>query len=146
MARAVYSTNMSDVLSVIARWVHIASMATLIGGVLFGRLVLAPSIATLSAEAREALIEKVAALFRPLAYAAMAGLVLSGTFNLLTTPGHRPFYHMLLGVKLLLAAHVFAVAVLVVQPKNPRRVRLMTGMLISGLTILVISALLRRIF
>ena len=35
---------------------------------------------------------------------------------------------MLLGIKLLLVLHVFAVAILIVQPKNPRRVRMMTGL------------------
>jgi uncharacterized membrane protein len=137
---------MSDVLPVIVRWIHIVSMAILAGGILFCRLVLAPSTTTLSAESREALTGQVAARFRPLAYAAMLGLVLSGTFNLLTNPGHRPFYHMLLGIKLLLAAHVFAAGVLVVQEKNPRRVRQMTGIVISALAILLISAWLRRIF
>jgi uncharacterized membrane protein len=137
---------MSDVLPVIVRWIHIASMAILIGGILFARLVLAPSTAALSAESRVALMDRVAAGFRPLVYTAILGLVLSGTFNLLTNPGHRPFYHMLLGIKLLLAAHVFAAAFLVAQPKNPRRVRQMTGILVSGLAILLISAWLRRIF
>ncbi len=137
---------MSDALFVMVRWLHIASMATLIGGILFARLVMAPSLAGVSEEARVSLSERMAARFRPFVYAAITGLVLSGTFNLLTTPGHRPFYHMLLGVKLLLVLHVFAVAILIVQPNNPRRTRMMTGTVISGLLILVISAWLRRIF
>ena len=137
---------MPDLLFVMVRWIHIASMATLIGGLLFARLVLAPSLSTVSGESRDALTEKAAALFRPLTLAAILGLILSGTFNLLTTPGHRPFYHMLLGIKLLLALHVFAVAMLIVRPNNKRRVRMMTGTLISGLVILFISAWLRRIF
>jgi hypothetical protein len=53
---------------------------------------------------------------------------------------------MLLGIKLLLVLHVFAVSILIVQPKNPRRVRMLTGTMISGLVILAISAWLRRIF
>jgi uncharacterized membrane protein len=137
---------MSDLLFVMVRWVHIASMATLIGGILFARLVMVPSLTTVSVEARDSLVEKAAALYRPLVYASMVGLVLSGTFNLLTTPGHRSFYHMLLGIKMLLALHVFAVAILIVQPRNQRRSRMMTGTLISGLLILFISAWLRRIF
>jgi len=137
---------MTDVLLVIMRWIHIASMATLIGGILYGRLVMARAIATLAPDAQEALSETAAALYRPFVFAAIGGLLLSGTFNLLTTTGHRPIYHALLGVKLLLALHVFAVAILVVKPKNPRRVRMMTGTIISGLIILAISAWLRRIF
>ena len=137
---------MSDVLFIFMRWLHIASMATLIGGLVFGRLVMAPAIASLAEDARAALSDKAAALYRPFVFAAMTGLVVSGTFNLLTTPGHSPVYHMLFGVKLLLALHVFAVAILIVKPQNPRRVRMMTGTVISGLIILFLSAWLRRIF
>jgi uncharacterized membrane protein len=131
---------------VIMRWIHIASMATLIGGLLYARLVMSPAIATLAADAREALASAAAARFRPFVFAAIGGLVVSGTYKLVTTPGHRPIYHMLLGVKLLLALHVFAVSILIVQPKNPRRVRMMTGTLISGLIILAIAAWLRLVF
>jgi hypothetical protein len=42
--------------------------------------------------------------------------------------------------------HVFAVALLITQPKNPKRARMMTGTLVSALVILAISAYLRRIF
>jgi hypothetical protein len=137
---------MPDVLLVIVRWIHIASMATLIGGILYGRLVMVPAISTLAADARESLAETAAALYRPFVIAAVIGLVLSGTINFLSTTGHRPIYHMLFGIKILLALHVFAVAILIVQPKNPRRTRMMTGALISGLIIVAISAWLRRIF
>ena len=63
-------------------------------------------------------MERAAALYRPFVYSAIGGLVISGTYNLLTNPGHRPIYHMLLGIKLLLALHVFAVAILIVQPQE----------------------------
>jgi hypothetical protein len=53
---------------------------------------------------------------------------------------------MVLGVKLLLALHVFAVSILIVQPKNPRRVRMMTGAVISGLIILALAAWLKLVF
>jgi uncharacterized membrane protein len=133
-------------LEVIMRWIHIASMATLIGGLLYGRLVMAPSIATLAADARESLASAAAMRFRPFVFAAIGGLVVSGTYKLLTTPGHRPIYHMLLGIKLLLALHVFAVSILIVQAKNPRRVRMMTGTVISGLLILGIAAWLSKVY
>ena len=137
---------MADVLFVVMRWIHIASMATLIGGIIFARLVMSRTLDALAGDARQAFSERAAALYRPLVFAAITGLVLSGSFNLLTTPGHRPIYHMLLGIKLLLVLHVFTVSILIVQPKNPRRVRMLTGTMISGLVILAISAWLRRIF
>jgi putative copper export protein len=137
---------MADVLYEIMRWLHLASMATLIGGMIFARLVMARALEGVAPDARESLVDRVAGLYKPFVYTAIGGLVVSGSYNLLTNPGHRPLYHMLLGVKLLLALHVFAVAILIVQPKNPRRVRMMTGLVISGLTIIAISAWLRHIF
>ena len=137
---------MADVLYEVMRWLHLASMATLIGGMLFARLVMARALEGVAPDARDSLVERAAALYRPFVYSAIGGLVISGTYNLLTNPGHRPIYHMLLGIKLLLALHVFAVAILIVQPKNPRRVRMMTGLVISGLVIIAISAWLRHIF
>jgi len=137
---------MTDVLLVIMRWIHIASMATLIGGLLYGRLIMAPAIATLAPDARESLATTAATLFRPFVFASIGGLLISGAFNFLTTTGHRPIYHMLFGVKMLLALHVFAVSILIVQPNNPRRVRMMTGTVISGLLILAIAAWLRLVF
>jgi putative copper export protein len=137
---------MADVLFVLMRWLHFASMATLVGGILFGRLVMTSSLGALAPDAREAFGDRAAARYRPLVLTAIVGLIVSGTYNLLTNPGHTPKYHMLLGIKLLLVLHVFAVALLITQPKNPRRARMMTGTLISGLIILAISAYLRRIF
>ncbi len=137
---------MADVLYEVMRWLHLASMATLIGGMLFARLVMARALEGVAPDARDSLVERAAALYRPFVYSAIGGLVISGTYNLLTNPGHRPIYHMLFGIKMLLALHVFAVAILIVQPKNPRRVRMMTGLVISGLVIIAISAWLRHIF
>jgi putative copper export protein len=137
---------MAEALNVIMRWLHIASVAALIGGILYGRLVMASSIAGLAPDAREAMGDQAAVRFRPLVYFSIAALVLSGIYNMLSNPGHSPRYHMLLGVKLLLVLHVFAVSVLIVQPKNPRRDRMMTGALISGLVVIFIAAWLRRIF
>jgi hypothetical protein len=73
-------------------------------------------------------------------------LVISGIYNLLSNPGHTLKYHVLLSLKLLLVAHVFAVAVLITQPGHPRRVRLMAGGAISSLIVIGIAAYLRRIY
>jgi putative copper export protein len=137
---------MADVLFVLMRWLHFASMATLVGGIIYGRLVMTSSIGSLAPDARDSFDGHAASRYRPLVLGSVLGLIVSGTYNLLTNPGHTPKYHMLLGIKLMLVLHVFAVAFLITQPKNPRRSRMMTGTLISGLVILGISAYLRRIF
>jgi uncharacterized membrane protein len=120
-------------------------VVTLIGGVLYARFVMIPAAASLSPDARTALDDSAAAHFRPLAFAAMAGLVLSGIFNYLSRPGHSVLYSSLFGVKILLVLHVFSVAILVAAPKNPRRTRQLFGAAISGLAILLISAYLKGI-
>jgi uncharacterized membrane protein len=137
---------MADALNVFMRWLHISSVVTLIGGIIFGRLVMIPASGALSADTRAALGEKAALAFRPLVGAAIAALLVSGTYNIVSSPGHTVKYHILLGVKLLLVLHVFASAWLIVQPNNKRRARQMTGVVISGLCIILISAYLRRIF
>lgn len=137
---------MGDVLLVLMRWLHISSMATLIGGILYWRFVLEPSLRGLATDAANAVSAKAAAAYRPIVLAAVTGLVVSGVFNVIANPGHKPTYHMLLGIKILLALHVFAMAILITKPVNPRRSRMMTGTVISGLIILAISAYLRRIF
>lgn len=121
-------------------------MTTLLGGMIFWRMVLARSSDDMGGAARGPLFERIAAAFRPLVFASIAGLMVSGFINYLLAPGHSKIYHALFGIKMLLVLHLFAVAILIVQPNNPRRTRLATGAMISGLVILLISAWLRRNF
>ncbi len=137
---------MADALFVIMRWLHFSSFVTLIGGMLYSRLMMIPALDTVSPDSAKALSSKAATRYRPFVIAAICGLIISGTYNLLTNPGHTVKYHILLGVKLVLVLHIFAVALLVSERENPRRARQMTGVIVSGLVVLAISAYLRRIF
>ena len=146
MLHRIYFTGMPDGFAFLVRWLHIASMTTLLGGMIFWRLVLAEASEDMGMAARGPLFERVAAAFRPLVLASIVGLVVSGFINFLSAPGHSKLYHALFGIKMLLALHVFAVSIIMVRPNNPRRTRLATGTMISGLIILLISAWLRRNF
>ena len=137
---------MFETLGICMRWLHIASVATLIGGMLYGWLVLVPATAVLAVDARKALYERTAALYRPLLFGAIAALLISGGYTLMTNPGHHIRYYILLGIKLLLVAHVFAVGILLVTKNPEHRGRLLAGSAISGLIIILISAYLRRNF
>jgi uncharacterized membrane protein len=137
---------MTDALYVLMRWLHIASAVTLVGGMIFGRWVMIRATGALAPDARETFLDRAAAMYQPLAFTAMAALLVSGLYNIFTIPGHTPLYHALLGVKLLLAMHVFSVAILMGRPHNPRRPRMMAGAAISGLAIIAIAAYLRHIF
>ena len=137
---------MGDFLIILMRWLHIFSMMALIGGFYYWRFVLVPALESIAPAVRDQISAAAASRFKPIVMTSVAGLVISGTYNLLTNPGHTPRYHMMFGIKILLALHVFAVAFLITKPVNPRRSRMLTGAILSGLIILVISAYLRRIF
>jgi len=137
---------MFDFLGILMRWLHIASVATLIGGMIYGWLVLVPASDALAADARKALTDRAAALFRPLVFAAIAALLITGTFNLATNPGHNTRYYVLISIKLLLVLHVFAVGIVLVTKNPEHRGRLFAGAAISGLGIILISAYLRHTY
>ena len=136
---------MGEILTALMRWVHISSVVTLIGGIFYARFVLTPAGHALSSDARTTLDEAAAARFRPLIFTAIAGLVLTGIYNFLSKPGHSVLYHILFGFKILLALHVFSIAILVTAPHNQRRARQLFGAAISGLVIIMISAYLKGI-
>ncbi|HWQ56231.1 MAG TPA: hypothetical protein VN442_21265 [Bryobacteraceae bacterium] len=137
---------MPEIVLALMRWLHIASAAFLVGGMLYGGVVMFGAAAALPTESRLDLARRAAQRFGPPAMAAIAALLISGTYTILSFPGHSPRYHMLLGIKILLALHIFAVAVLVGTNRTKRPGRAMTGAAITGLVIIAISAYLRRIF
>ena len=137
---------MADVLAVFMRWLHIASVAVLVGGLLYGSMALRATEGAIAADTVEKIGDAAAALFRPRVLAAITALLLSGVYNILTTPGHTTRYYIWLGIKLLLVLHIFASAILGSRPHNPRRGRQWASAGISGLVVIVISAYLRRIF
>lgn len=136
---------MAEGLNVLMRWLHIASVACLGGGMIYGWIT-AGAAAALAPEARAELGERTAAAFRPLVMLAIPLLVISGVYTLLSNPGHTLKYHIVLGVKLLLALHVFAAAILVTKPGCSRRRRLMAGGAISALAVIGIAAYLHSIY
>jgi uncharacterized membrane protein len=127
------------------RLLHIFSAVTLLGGIFYARFVMIPAARSLSPEAQTALDDSAAARFRPLMFAAMAGLVVAGTYNFFSRPGHSALYHALFGIKILLALHVFSVAILIGKQHNPKRARQLFGAAVSGVAILAISAYLKGI-
>ena len=136
---------MGDILLPLMRWLHLCSVATLTGGILYALLVIAPSEGFLSEEARVTLDERAAAHFRPVVFGAIACLFVSGVVNFLTKGVHSTYYMMVFGLKILLALHVFAVAVMISRPRNKRRNRQMVGAAISAVAIILISNYLKGI-
>jgi hypothetical protein len=115
---------MDAFLHVSMRWLHLASMAVLLGGVFYARFA----------------VGDLAKGFRPMAYAAIGGILISGIYNFLSKQAFPPHYHMWFGIKILLALHIFAATIL-----YRGKTRALTGILISGAIILAISGWLRWI-
>ena len=136
---------MGDILIPLMRWLHLSSVVTLVGGILYARFVIAPSESFLPVDAHITLVERAAAHFRPVVFGSIICLVISGLFNYIIKPGHTALFHALFGIKILLALHVFAVAILIAQPGNKRRNRQMFGAAVSGLTIILIAGFLKGI-
>jgi hypothetical protein len=116
---------MDTALHLAMRWLHVASVVVLLGGVFYARVVMGDM-------AKE---------FRPVVYAAIGGILLSGLYNFLSKTSFPPHYHAWFGIKVLLALHVFAATILYREGKR----RSLTGVIVSGALILSISAYLRWI-
>ena len=120
---------MDSIPGVVVRWLHIASVTILIGGTFYARFV----AGSLSAR------------FRPWIWGAMATILGSGGYNLFTKEALPAGYHMVFGIKMLLVLHVFAVSLMITTPafEDAKRLRMMTGVALSGLAVVLVSAYLR---
>jgi uncharacterized membrane protein len=133
------------VLGVCIRWIHIASVVTLIGGFIYARFVLAPALVSLPPTEGYRLGNLIAVGFRPLLFTVLVTTLGSGIYNYATKASCPPTYRLWLGIKLLLVLHIFAAAVLYsLRPSNlAKRNRTAFGIVISGLIIIAISNYLR---
>jgi hypothetical protein len=115
---------MNAVLPMAMRWVHLASVIVLLGGVFYARIV----------------VGDLASRFKLVAYWAIGGILVSGIYNFVSKNSPSTNYQLWLGLKVLLALHVFAVTIL-----YRGKTRSLTGVVISGGLILMISEYLRWI-
>jgi uncharacterized membrane protein len=138
-------TTPGVVLAVFMRFLHISSVVALIGGFIYARLAVWPALASFGAAESPALIEAMAARFRGMLYTLLGTTLISGLYNYLTKSAYPPHYHMVIGIKFLFVLHIFAVSILYAMPQaDPaKRKRWLSGMAISGLIVIAISADLR---
>jgi len=139
--------SLAAVLGVCMRWIHIASIVALLGSFIYARFVMIPSLSVLAGDARIDLERKVRVRFRPLAYLLILTTLGSGVYNYLTKPPLPAVYQMLIGMKFLLVLHILAVTLLYTAraADEAKQKRWLGGMVISGLTIVALSAVLRSI-
>lgn len=109
-------------LPVLSRWLHVLGAVILLGGAVFISLVLTPAAsATLDAEAQLTLRKAVLQRWRRWAHPLIALLLLSGLYNyylqMSAHQGDGP-YHMLMGIKILLALLLFVLISIAISSKE----------------------------
>ena len=129
------------------RWIHVASVVTLIGSFIYARYMVAPALVSIEEPARAVFETQVMERFRALLYTLLAAILGSGLYNYLTKPSYPAHYHMWIGIKFLFVLHIFSVTILYTMPRADaaRRSRWLAGMVWSGLVIIAISGWLRWI-
>ncbi|HEX5443542.1 MAG TPA: hypothetical protein VFW87_06925 [Pirellulales bacterium] len=101
-----------DWLGIVFRWLHLLSAITAVGGTIFLRMALVPSVAVLSQEQHQALHEQVRSRWVKFVMAAIAFLIVSGVYNFIAKvrtidDSYKALYHGLFTAKLLLALAIF---------------------------------------
>ena len=135
----------SAILGIAMRWTHVLSVVMVLGGLLYARLAVAPALASLPAEAGAQFAAAVNSRFRPWLRFAIFTLVVSGLYNLVTKSNIPPGYHMWFGIKMLFAMHVIVVSFLLSRAAvtQEKRNRMITGVVIVGVLIVMLSGYLR---
>ena len=109
-------------LAILIRWIHLASVIVLIGGIAYARFYAG----------------ELSPRFKRLAYWIIGAILLSGIYNYLRRSPVSTYYHIWFGLKVLLALHIFAVVIL-----YKGKQRALTGAVISAAAIVAISGYLR---
>ena len=139
-------------LNLLMRWLHLSSVAVLIGSAAFMVLVLRPALAAQSTESRRDFFLSLKIRLKMLVHGGIAGTLISGLYN--THLGWRtalaPNLEVFLA-KLVLAVAVLALVIAALAGRSPGsdplspRSRLLTWGLVLGLVVVVLSAYLRSL-
>lgn len=139
---------------VVLRWAHILAAVVAVGGAVFMRFVVAPSVrSSLDSEQHARLAEQIAPRWRRIFMICIGVLLLSGLANffLVSMPKAEgvPLYHALFGTKFLLAMGVFFLGSALVG-RSPAFAGLRADMprwlainVVLGVVVILISGVLR---
>jgi len=109
--------DLPTVLGLVSRWLHILAAITAVGGTIFARFVVFPSLEPLPAEQRRTLHAVMRGRWSKIVAASIGFLILSGLYNFMMTVTQfrvPPWYHMVFGIKFMLAMAIFSIASLLV--------------------------------
>ncbi|HVX63635.1 MAG TPA: hypothetical protein VHC19_23640 [Pirellulales bacterium] len=107
-----------DWIAIVARWAHILAAITAVGGTIFMRMALLPAVGSLDETNRKTLHEGVRSRWVKFVMLAILFLLASGIYNIImkekqlktVDDGAKGLYHMLFGIKFLLAFVIFFLA------------------------------------
>jgi uncharacterized membrane protein len=105
-----------DYVSILFRWMHILAAITAVGGTIFMRVALLPSVSVLSEEQRKALHQAVRSRWVKFVMGAILFLLVSGLYTFLVikrgqiATEAKFLYNMLFGIKFLIALVIFFIA------------------------------------
>ena len=153
-------------LPALIQWIHVGSVVLLIGGFFFLRVILLPSAKVLPENQQLKLLEAAFRRFRVVIWSALLTILFSGIYNFiafLRSAGslsqdspkepveNLSTYILVLGVKIFIVFIIFTFGVLltfpypVFAPVQKRPAPWLNLTLILGLTVIFLSALLRRL-
>jgi hypothetical protein len=133
------------------RFIHIGSIVLFLGGVVYARQVLLPTLNSLPEDLRRQTAAATQTRWRTTLYLLLGLIVASGLYNFFAGPKHGQTYQIWFGIKMLFVAHILATAILwaasaygdiAVDGKRKNRLLSMT---VSGLIVVGISAYLRSL-
>ena len=133
------------------RFIHIGSIVLFLGGVVYARQVVLPTLNGLPEDLRKQSAAATQSRWRTTLYVLLALIVGSGLYNFLAGPKHGETYQIWFGVKMLFVAHILASAILWAaspygdtEVDGKRKNRLLS-ISISGLIVIGISGYLRSL-
>jgi len=142
----------------VMQWLHVLAAVLVIGGIFFLRFILCPSLQKLGPDqdsAKMQILQSTIRKFKVVIHTSIAILLLTGIHRLVKTlPLVKDWsqYHMLIGIKILLALVLFTIAILLTLPgEKPNlfqrnRDRWLLASFVLGALIILISATLRRMW
>ncbi len=146
--------NFALVFGLLFRWLHILAAATALGGAIFGRFALLPALEELPDAERATFNEKVRGRWSKIVAGAILFLLVSGLFNFVSTIQKYQVpsaYHMLFGIKFILAFAMFFLASALagrssLAQRLRQRARFWMAMNITlGVVIVILSGALREL-